>query len=109
MDRATTAIDGPMIGGVPKVAATSRTDGEPAGPGPDPSADAHGESVWYAPNAVPDPRAAAIRPVDPDNKIRPLFDAPSIDSPSYRQFLEALGVRPPTLAPRGRPARHSAS
>jgi PAS domain S-box-containing protein len=27
-----------------------------------------------------------------DPKIRPLFDAPSIDSPSYRQFLEALGV-----------------
>jgi PAS domain S-box-containing protein len=27
-----------------------------------------------------------------DPKFRPLFDAPSIDSPSYRQFLEALGV-----------------
>lgn len=102
MDRATTAIDGPMIGGVAKVTATRRTDGEPAGPGPDPSADAHGESVWYAPNAVPDPRAAAIRPVDPDNKIRPLFDAPSIDSPSYRQFLEALGVAVYTTDAEGR-------
>jgi PAS domain S-box-containing protein len=34
----------------------------------------------------------AIRPAADDTKIRPLFDAPSIDSPSYRQFLEALGV-----------------
>ena len=43
---------------------------------------------------TPDPTAPAIRAGD-DTKIRPLrplFDAPAIDSPSYRQFLEALGV-----------------
>lgn len=34
----------------------------------------------------------AIRPARGKHNIRPLFDAPSIDSPSYRQFLEALGV-----------------
>jgi PAS domain S-box-containing protein len=33
-----------------------------------------------------------IRPTITESKIRPLFDAPSLDSPSYRQFLEALGV-----------------
>ncbi len=33
-----------------------------------------------------------MRPVADDPKIRPLFDAPSIESPSYRQFLESLGV-----------------
>lgn len=50
------------------------------------------EGVWYAPDVTPEPAAAAIRPSDVDAKVRPLFDAPSIDSPSYRQFLEALGV-----------------
>lgn len=49
-------------------------------------------SVWYAPRVTPEPASAAIRPIGQDPKIRPLFDAPSIDSPSYRQFLEALGV-----------------
>jgi PAS domain S-box-containing protein len=49
-------------------------------------------SVWYAPQVTPEPASAAIRPIGQDPKIRPLFDAPSIDSPSYRQFLEALGV-----------------
>jgi PAS domain S-box-containing protein len=48
--------------------------------------------VWYAPDVTPEPAASAIRPVGDDPKIRPLFDAPAIDSPSYRQFLEALGV-----------------
>lgn len=56
-----------MIGGVAKATATGRTAGEPA-------------------------TGDAIRPVGQDSKVRPLFDAPSIDSPSYRQFLEALGV-----------------
>jgi PAS domain S-box-containing protein len=49
-------------------------------------------SMWYAPQVTPRPASAAIRPIGQDPKIRPLFDAPSIDSPSYRQFLEALGV-----------------
>lgn len=48
-------------------------------------------SVWYAPDSASGP-SLAMAPVNPDSKIRPLFDAPSIDSPSYRQFLEALGV-----------------
>ena len=42
-------------------------------------------------------RSAAI-----DSKIRPLFDAPSIDSPSYRHFLEALGVAVYTTDAAGR-------
>jgi PAS domain S-box-containing protein len=50
------------------------------------------EGVWYAPEVTPEPAASAIRPVGDDPKVRPLFDAPAIDSPSYRQFLEALGV-----------------
>ncbi|HSL76063.1 MAG TPA: histidine kinase dimerization/phospho-acceptor domain-containing protein, partial [Candidatus Limnocylindrales bacterium] len=41
---------------------------------------------------TPEPAVAAIRPEGSDPKIRPLFDAPSIDSPNYRRFLEALGV-----------------
>ena len=52
------------------------------------------EGRWYAPDVTPDPTAPAIRAGD-DTKIRPLrplFDAPTVDSPSYRQFLEALGV-----------------
>ena len=53
-----------------------------------PSAD----TAWYAPDMTTGPGPAAIQPVDQNAKIRPLFDAPSIDSPSYRQFLEALGV-----------------
>jgi PAS domain S-box-containing protein len=48
-------------------------------------------SVWYAPDATSG-RSPAMTPLHPDSNIRPLFDAPSIDSPSYRQFLEALGV-----------------
>jgi PAS domain S-box-containing protein len=81
-----------MIGGVADVAASGHNDGEPTGLDRDPSETASGEGMWYAPDALPDPVGAAIRPVRPDSKIRPLFDAPSIDSPSYRQFLEALGV-----------------
>jgi PAS domain S-box-containing protein len=38
------------------------------------------------------PLTTAIRPTVVDPKVRPLFDTPPIDSPSYRQFLEALGV-----------------
>jgi PAS domain S-box-containing protein len=53
---------------------------------------AHLDGGWYAPHAPPEDAGAAIRPVGVDAKVRPLFDAPSIDSPSYRQFLEALGV-----------------
>ena len=49
----------------------------------------------------PEPAVAAIHPVA-DPKIRPLFDAPSIDSPSYRQFLEALGVAVYTTDAAGR-------
>jgi PAS domain S-box-containing protein len=48
--------------------------------------------VWYAPRVDPERVPTAIRPAADDPKVRPLFDAPSIDSPSYRQFLEALGV-----------------
>ena len=36
--------------------------------------------------------ASPHAPIAVDSKMRPLFDAPSIDSPSYRQFLESLGV-----------------
>jgi len=57
-----------------------------------PSGDTSGEGIWYAPDPGPQRAGVAIRPVGPDAKVRPLFDAPSIDSPSYRQFLEALGV-----------------
>jgi PAS domain S-box-containing protein len=59
------------------------------------------ETVWYAPQVTPEPAVAAIHPVA-DPKIRPLFDAPSIDSPSYRQFLEALGVAVYTTDAAGR-------
>jgi PAS domain S-box-containing protein len=90
--RATEGIDAPPIGGVAELAATGHSDGEQTGLDQGPSVDPPRESVWYAPEALPDPVAAAIRPVGPDSKIRPLFDSPSIDSPSYRQFLEALGV-----------------
>ncbi len=48
--------------------------------------------VWYAPEVNPERVPTAFRPAAIDSKVRPLFDAPSIDSPSYRQFLEALGV-----------------
>jgi PAS domain S-box-containing protein len=56
-------------------------------------ADLPGNSgVWYAPRMTPERAPVTIRPPGVDPKVRPLFDAPSIDSPSYRQFLEALGV-----------------
>lgn len=45
---------------------------------------------------------AAVRTVGLDADIRPLFDAPSIDSPTYRQFLEALGVAVYTTDAEGR-------
>ena len=57
--------------------------------------------MWYAPQVTPEPAVAAIHPVA-DPKIRPLFDAPSIESPSYRQFLEALGVAVYTTDAAGR-------
>lgn len=50
------------------------------------------KAVWYAPQMTPERASTAIRPLGPDARIRPLFESPSIDSPSYRQFLEALGV-----------------
>ena len=81
-----------MIGGVARPAQNGHTDGVPAGVHHDPSSDAPGEATWYAPEALPQAAVGAIRPVGSDAKVRPLFDAPSIDSPSYRQFLEALGV-----------------
>jgi PAS domain S-box-containing protein len=57
--------------------------------------------VWYAPGVQVKREPAAIRPaVDP--RVRPLFDAPSLDSPSYRQFLEALGVAVYTTDAQGR-------
>ena len=49
-------------------------------------------SGWYAPDATGGSSSPAMRPVNADSNVRPLFDAPLIDSPSYRQFLEALGV-----------------
>ena len=58
--------------------------------------------VWYAPRVTPEPATTAIRPADADPRIRPMFDAPSIDSPSYRQFLEALGVAVYTTDAEGR-------
>jgi PAS domain S-box-containing protein len=89
--RATAVTAVAMIGGVASTSETEQPDGErieirseQIGVVPD--------ALWYAPETPPEPAAAAIRPLAPDAKIRPLFDAPSIDSPSYRQFLEALGV-----------------
>ena len=58
--------------------------------------------AWYAPDLTTEPATTAIRPVSPDAKVRPLFDSPSIDSPSYRQFLEALGVAVYTTDAEGR-------
>jgi PAS domain S-box-containing protein len=58
--------------------------------------------VWYAPQVTPEPATTAIRPADADPVTGPLFDAPSIDSPSYRQFLEALGVAVYTTDAEGR-------
>jgi PAS domain S-box-containing protein len=58
--------------------------------------------LWYAPQMTPERASTAIRPLGPDTKIRPLFDAPSIDSPIYRQFLEALGVAVYTTDAEGR-------
>jgi len=57
--------------------------------------------VWYAPGMNPERVATSIRPAAVDPRISPLFDAPSIDSPSYRQFLEALGVAVYTTDARG--------
>lgn len=57
--------------------------------------------VWYAPDVQAKGLPTAIRPAAVDPKVRPLFDAPSIDSPSYRQFLEALGVAVYTTDARG--------
>jgi PAS domain S-box-containing protein len=51
-----------------------------------------GDGAWYAPDAAPGSISPPIHPVAEDRKVLPLFDAPAIDSPSYRQFLEALGV-----------------
>jgi PAS domain S-box-containing protein len=60
------------------------------------------EPVWYAPEVTPEPAVAGIRPLDPDADLPPLFDAPSVDSPSYRQFLEAIGVAVYTTDAAGR-------
>lgn len=90
--RVTVAIDAPLNGGVTEHAAAGHSDGDRTRLDRAPSVDVPRENLWYAPEVMPDPVGAAIRPVAPDGKIRPLFDAPSIDSPSYRQFLEALGV-----------------
>ena len=57
--------------------------------------------MWYAPGMDPEQVATAIRPAAVDLRIGPLFDAPSVDSPSYRQFLEALGVAVYTTDARG--------
>ena len=89
--RATAATDVAKIGGVSSAAETEQPDGERADLRSDPVADVS-DVTWYAPETPPRPAAAALRPLAPDSRIRPLFDAPSIDSPSYRQFLEALGV-----------------
>lgn len=57
--------------------------------------------VWYAPGVQVKRESTALRPaVEPT--IRSLFDAPSLDSPSYRQFLEALGVAVYTTDAQGR-------
>jgi len=85
------AIDAPTIGGGAEADLTRRSGGEPVGLRRQPD-DPFGEGVWFAPDANAEPARSATRPADPDSKIRPLFDAPSVDSPSYRQFLEALGV-----------------
>ncbi len=58
--------------------------------------------LWYALAMLPERTAASPRAIDVDLKVRPLFDAPSIDSPSYRQFLEALGVAVYTTDASGR-------
>ena len=94
-----TAEHSPATAGVASPTQHTRQTGGPDGRAPEdrlsdaPSAsDSPSEAVWYAPDLTSEAASAAIRPVGPDAKVRPLFDAPSIDSPSYRQFLEALGV-----------------
>lgn len=57
-----------------------------------PTAAAEAASAWYAPEVTSEPMPVAVRPVTASSMVGPLFDAPSIDSPSYRQFLKALGV-----------------
>ena len=84
---------GAATDGVTEHGAPSRGNGGPIVHAHDrPAEPPRPESAWYAPDVMPEPPSAVIRPDDPRAKIRPLFDAPSIDSPSYRQFLEALGV-----------------
>ena len=61
-----------------------------------------GKRLWYAPGMIPERSSASSRSVGIDPNVRPLFDAPSIDSPSYRQFLEALGVAVYTTDASGR-------
>jgi PAS domain S-box-containing protein len=61
-----------------------------------------GVSDRYQVDAGPGSPPAATQPVDPDPLIRPLFDPLSIDSPSYRRFLEALGVAVYTTDAQGR-------
>jgi PAS domain S-box-containing protein len=85
------AIGGPTIGGVARTVETRHSHGEPQEAPLDPARDRPGEPVGHEPDTTPD-GGAAIQPVPGDPRIRPLFDAPSIDSPSYRRFLEALGV-----------------
>jgi PAS domain S-box-containing protein len=81
------------IGGMDRrVAGTHRPADATSQPHDDtPAGVSVGPGVWYAPD-VPDSSASGSRATGDDSKIRPLFDAPAIDSPSYRQFLEALGV-----------------
>jgi len=89
---ASVAITVSTISRVAKGATTGHTDGEPAGIQHLPSGDLASERAWYSPDLIPGPAGPAIRPVRADSKVHPLFDGPSVDSPSYRQFLEALGV-----------------
>lgn len=60
------------------------------------------QPLWYPSEMTSERASAAVRTVGLDAKIRPLFDAPSLDSPSYRQFLEALGVAVYTTDAEGR-------
>jgi PAS domain S-box-containing protein len=57
---------------------------------------------WYAPAVTPEPARGAIHPGADDAKDRSPLDVLPIDSPSYRQFLEALGVAVYTTDAKGR-------
>ena len=59
------------------------------------------EGVWYAPRVTPEPATTAIRPADadPDPRIRPMFDAPSIDSPTASSWRRS-GLPSTRLTPK---------